>query len=257
MAFEIKNISFYYGAKKVIDNLSISLETGRFYGIVGPNGCGKTTLLDLLVNFRQPSSGIIFYNGKELSKFSKKDLSKQISLVPQNFYINFPFTAKEIVMMGRYPHIPRFSRPSAIDIQTVNTIMAQTFSSEFDDRFITQLSSGERQRVVFARSLAQDTPVLMLDEATSNLDITHTLSLLNIAAKKVHEQKATVIAVLHDINLAALFCDDLIFMKQGRIATYGKIENVLNEINIKMVFNADAKVYYEPYSESKQVVFKK
>ena len=257
MTFEIKNVSFCYAEKKVIDNLSINLEAGRFYGILGPNGSGKTTLLDLLINFRQPSSGAIFYKGKELPKFSRKELSREISLVPQNFYINFPFTAKEIVMMGRYPHIPRFSPPSLLDLRIVGEIMEKTFSLEFEDRFITELSGGERQRVVFARSLAQDTPVLMLDEATSNLDITHTISLLNIAARKVEDQKATVIAILHDINLAALFCHDLLFMKQGRIAAYGTVDNILTEDNIKTVFNADAKVYYEPYSKSKQVIFKR
>jgi iron complex transport system ATP-binding protein len=109
MPFDLNGVSFSYSEKAVIDDISMSFAPGRFCGIIGPNGCGKTTLLDLLAKHRQPTSGRITYNGKDLRSYSIKELSKEIALVPQNFYINFPFTVKEVVMMGRYPHIPRFS----------------------------------------------------------------------------------------------------------------------------------------------------
>ena len=257
MPFELNHISFNYAERKVIDDISLELEPGKFYGIIGPNGSGKTTLLDLLARHRLPDEGDIFYQGRVLSSFSKKELSRKIALVPQNFYINFPFTVKEIVMMGRYPHIPRFAAPSSDDMDILQTVMQLTDINEFADRYITELSGGERQRVVFARALAQDTPVLILDEATSSLDINFSISLLNIAEQRVKTNANTVVAVMQDINLAAGYCDYLIFMSGGKIAAHGATMTVLTPQTLRAVFNIAAKVYHEPYSESLQVVFKK
>ena len=255
--FEIDQIYFGYKSKKVIESLSLTLEAGVFYGIIGPNGCGKTTLLDLMINHLQPTAGRIRYKGKTLAGYSKKSLSREIALVPQNFYINFPFTAKEVVMMGRYPHIKKFAAPSIRDTSFVQDIMEKTDTLEFENRFITQLSSGERQRVIFARALAQDSPVLVLDEATSNLDINHALGMLKLAAQGVANEKKTVIAVMQDINLAAAFCDQLIFVQHGNVVANGPIDKILNSEILREVFKVDSKIYFEPYSDSMQVVFKK
>ena len=257
MSFECNHISFGYRDVLVIQDFSMSFDPGRFYGIIGPNGSGKTTVLDLLSKHIQPGNGNISYKGKNLSSYSRKILSKEIALVPQNFYIRFPFTVKEIVTMGRYPHIPRFASPSMNDITIVEEIMEKTGISGFANRYITELSGGERQRVIFARALAQDTPVLILDEATSNLDINYSISLLNISEKRVREQGITVISVMQDINLAAAYCDYLIFLCAGRIAAHGLTPEVLTPQTIKSVFNVGAKVYHEAYSDSLQVVFKK
>jgi len=257
VSFDIENITFAYPGKRVIDGLSMRIVPGRFYGIVGPNGCGKSTLLDLMAKHQRPASGSIRLNGKELSDFSKRRLSSEIALVPQNFYINFPFTAKEVIMMGRYPHISRFSRPSAGDAQVVADIMEKTGTDRFAERYITELSGGERQRVVIARALAQDTPFLFLDEATSNLDINHALTLLNIAKQGIERNGKTVVAVMQDINLAALFCDELIFMTRGRVTACGPIDDILTPDTIRSVFGVDAKVYFEPYTRSNQVVFRR
>lgn len=237
MPFELDDISFSYAAKKVIDGFSIHLAPARFYGIIGPNGSGKTTILDMLAGHRQPAGGKLHYRGQALSSYSKLELSKEIALVPQNFYINFPFTVKEIVMMGRYPHIARFAAPSPGDWEIVRHVMAQSEIADFADRYVTELSGGERQRVVFARALAQDTPVLILDEATSNLDIKYTLSLLNLAAAGVRSDGKTVVAVLQDVNLAAAYCDDLIFMARGKIVNHGPVGQVLNPEIVTEVFH--------------------
>ena len=257
MTFEIENITFNYPDKKVLEGLSLSIDRGKFYGFIGPNGCGKSTFLDLLAKHRRPASGCIRLNGRDLSDFSKRELSSHVALVPQNFYINFPFTAKEVVMMGRYPHIPRFSRPSAEDVRVVAETMEKTETDEFTDRYITELSGGERQRVVIARAIAQDTPYLFLDEATSNLDINHSLALLNIAKQGTERGDKTVIAVMQDINLAALFCDELVFIDQGRVVGSGRVGDILTPQTLRSVFNVDAKVYFESYTDANQVVFRR
>ena len=257
MPFELNHICFNYADRKVIDDISIALVPGKFYGIIGPNGSGKTTMVDLLSRHRLPAQGRISYGGRALSSFSKKELSREIALVPQNFYINFPFTVKEIVMMGRYPHIPRFAAPSSDDLNILQNVMQLTEINQFANRYITELSGGERQRVVFARALAQDTPVLILDEATSNLDINFSISLFNIAEQRVKQNGDTVVAVMQDINLAAGYCDHLVFMSGGRIAAHGATDNVLNPETLRAVFNVEAKVYRESYSGSLQVVFRK
>ena len=254
--FELQNIRFAYGEKTVIDNLSINLQPGKFYGIIGPNGCGKTTVLDLLCRNKVPVSGQIIYQGKSLTQYSQKQLALEMGLVPQDFNINFPFTVQEIVMMGRYPHIPRFNAPSAEDRQVVENTMVKADVLNFKYRPVTALSGGERQRVVIARALAQDPAVLLLDEATSNLDISHTLKLMSVASEKVTQNAQTVVAVMQDINLASLFCNYLIFMKQGQIVTHGATDAVLTPDTIRDVFEVESQVFEDAFSGCRHVVFK-
>ena len=255
-AFNVNNATFAYGDKIVIDRLSARIETGRFYGIIGPNGCGKSTLIDLFTGHRRPMEGTVSYRGEPLRHYAKSRIAKEIALVPQDFHMNFPFTAREIVMMGRYPHMPRFSTPTGNDMQWVERIMTETHTDTLKNRYVNELSGGERQRVVFARALAQDASVLLLDEATSNLDVNHTLLLLNLAARSVQRQK-TVIAVFQDINLAALYCDHLIFMVAGRVAVNGPTNTVLTPETLETVFQVSAKIEFDDYCNAKQVVLRK
>jgi len=252
-AFELDGLVFAFAHKRVVGDVSLRLESGKFHGVIGPNGCGKTTLVDLLCRYRLPQAGMIRYNGKELAAFSKKQLAREIALVPQNFYINFPFTVRDVVMMGRYPYLPRFSGPSRRDAEIVSMVMEEADVADMAGRFITELSGGERQRVVFARALAQDTPVLILDEATSNLDIGHVMRLLGLAARRVRAEGKTVVAVFQDVNQAAAWCDRLIFMAGGRIAACGETSQVLTADSMRTVFGVDAKVYFEAFSDSLQV----
>ncbi|MDO8785388.1 MAG: ABC transporter ATP-binding protein [Syntrophales bacterium] len=255
--FDIDGLSFWYGKNKALDDISLTVAPGRFYGVIGPNGCGKTTFLDLLVRNRLPGKGTIRYSGRELREYGRRKLAREIALVPQDFYINFPFTVREVVLMGRHPYIPRFGSPSEGDLRLADEIMEKLEIDWFGNKYVTELSGGEKQRVVFARALVQDTPVLILDEGTSSMDIQHTLSVLEIVAQKVKENGITVIAALHNLNLAALYSDRLLFMKSGRIVAEGNTHEVLNEKNIGEVFEVDSRVYFDQYAGKTQVVFRR
>ncbi len=262
MLFDVKNLTFSYEngkpeKQKVLADLSVSIEKGSFTGILGPNGCGKTTFLDLLVRHLTPEKGEIVFEGKRLDAYSSKEYAKEVALVSQNFYINFSYTVEEIVMMGRHPYIQRFSSPSATDFQIAKAAMQKADILKFRDKYVTQLSGGERQRVVFARALAQDTPVLILDEATSNLDINHTLSLMSLVSESVINRNRTVISVFQDINLASMYCDRLILLNKGQVIAAGKTEDIFTSDNIKKVFNVESRIFDDPFSKSRLVSFKR
>ena len=255
MAFELDNICFSYGSHKVIDNLSFSLKSGCFHAVLGPNGCGKTTLLDLLSGYIRPASGKILLSGQSLSGLGKRRLSRLIALVPQEYRVNFPFTVREVVSMGRYPHQARFSHPTAHDMEIVENALEVCGAEDLADRFITELSGGEKQRVIFARAIAQETSVLLLDEPCSSMDVKHALRILNVASDQVLKKGVTVIAVMHDINLAARFSDNLIFMKQGQRVASGPVHESLDSGIIREVFDVESTVAIEKNLNVPQVVF--
>lgn len=255
--FSLDSLSFSYSDKPVLENITLNIDKGGFYGILGPNGSGKSTLLDLIAGYKKPTTGSVIFNGTVIEKRKKKDLAKEIGVVFQNFYINFGYTVEEVVMMGRHPHIAKFATPTRRDFEIVEDTIEKTDIKRFKDRFITNLSGGERQRVVFARALAQETDVLILDEATSNLDINHTLKLMNLVSDRVRKQKTTVIAVIQDINLAAMYCDNLIFLKDGKLVSFGRKDEVLTKENLKNIFDIDTNIEENSYSGSKQIVYKR
>ena len=254
--FEVRNLGFDYGDGAVIRDVDLCFSPGRFYGILGPNGCGKTTLLDLLVGHRSPEAGQVLFKGKSLDRISPKDRARSIALVSQNFYIDFPYTVAQVVMMGRHPHIPRFAAPGEEDICRVDEVMAATGVDRLKNARITELSGGERQRTVFARALAQDTEVLVLDEATSNLDINHSMALLDRVREGVDQRGVLVVSVFQDINLAALYCDELIYMDTGGIRASGPVEEMMDPALLKGVFGVDSWVRRDEFSGAPQASFK-
>ncbi len=253
--FSIERVSFAYTGPLVLDDINLDLPPGKFYGIVGPNGCGKTTFLDLLTGCKKPRTGSIMFRGKPLPSYDKRDLARQLALVPQEFDTGFGFTVEEIVLMGRHPHIDRFASPAEKDWQAVDQAMAAIGIEELRDRYTNTLSGGQKQRVVVARALAQDTGVLLFDEATSSLDIKYTLQIFNLARNLVCNEGRTVIAVIHNLNLAAAYCDSLIFIKDGRLQQYGPTPETMTGENIAEVFDVQAKVAIDPYNQAYQISF--
>lgn len=255
MGYILADICFSYENRTLFSGISLEMETGGFHGVLGPNGSGKTTLLDLITGHLKPQNGDILLDGRPLDDFNAGELAKKCALVPQDFRVNFPFTVDQVVMMGRYPHLGRFSAPGEKDRELVDRAMAATGISDFSLRHVTELSGGERQRVVFARALAQDASCLILDESTSNLDIRHTLALMTLAADRVKQNGLTVISVMQDLNLAARFCRSLLFLKNGRVAAHGTVDEVFTESVIKEVFDVSSTVYFDETINCKQVVF--
>lgn len=254
--FRLEEISYSFNETPALDQVSINLAAGRFYGIIGPNGCGKTTLLDILTGNKTADSGRIFFNDQPLAACQRRQLARQIALVPQDFSISFAFTVEEIVMMGRHPFINRFAAPTARDHGLAARAMEQIGISHLRHRYVNELSGGEKQRVVVARALAQDTPALLFDEATSNLDVRHTITIFNIARQLVRDEGRTIIAVIHNINLAAAYCDHLLFMKDSRLITDGPTGATLTPETINHVFGVKSRVSLDPFNQSRQVSFR-
>ncbi len=255
MKIQLKNISFAYEQDLVIKEIDCTFSSGNFYSILGPNGSGKTTLLDLIFGFFTPTAGTITLNTELISSFSKKQLSKTIALVSQDHAINFPFSVKDVILMGRHPYIPRFSQPCRADFDKVDQVMNLCNISHLKERRINTLSGGERQRCVFARALCQDTPVLLLDEAFSNMDINHTLQMLRLVKKAAKENNKMVISVFHDLNLASSWSDGILMLKDGNIKAFGDSQTVMTPDNIQKVFKVPAIVEFNPHVQARQVYY--
>lgn len=251
---EARRISYAYGERQVLRDVSLALKSGRFYGLLGPNGSGKTTLLDLLIANRQPAAGAISLQGRELCSYSRPDLARQMALVPQEFGLGFDFQVGEVVLMGRHPHIPRFATPGPEDLALSRRAMADLGVEHLKERLMTALSGGEKQRVVAARALAQDTPLLIMDEATANLDIRHTIQIFQVARRKV-EAGGIVLAAIHDLNLAAAFCDEIFLLKEGALRAAGRPEEILVPAMIDEVYGIPCQAAFNDFNRSHQISF--
>lgn len=254
-ALSLNDVGFSYGTHQILSGISCSFKPGRFYSILGPNGSGKTTLLDLISGFHAAESGSVMIDKNKLNHYSKAELARIIALVSQDYTINFPFPVKEVVMMGRHPYIPRFSNPSPEDYDIVDYTMETCGIYPLKDKKITELSGGEKQRCVFARALCQDTPILLLDEAFSNLDIRHTLQLLKIVKTSVEKKGKLVISVFHDLNIASAWSDSVLMLKRGRIKGFGRTLDIFTRETIRDVFNINAVIEYNEHVGSNQIYY--
>ncbi|MCW3133576.1 MAG: ATP-binding cassette domain-containing protein [Methanophagales archaeon] len=239
MPLEIKDVDTYYGSVKILDSINFNASHGELLGIIGPNGSGKTTLLRTISRILKPKVGAILLEGRDVLEMGYREFSRIFAAVPQDTTINFDFSALDIVLMGRNPHLGRLELESEKDIEIARRSMRLTNCWEFAERPITELSGGERQLVIIARALTQEPKVLLLDEPTSHLDINYQIEIMELLKRLTSEEKLIVIAVIHDLNLAARYCDRLVLLHDGKIVSLGTQAEVLTAENIKNTFGAD------------------
>lgn len=242
---KIENLHFSYGNRKILKGIDLEISEKKITGILGPNGCGKTTLLKNILGYFKGEQGNIFLDGKESRKFSQKEKAKLISFVPQKSQLMSAMTVEEFTLMGRLPHLNNsWDGYSKSDMEITKKYLAELDLEKFTERKAVTLSGGEFQRVLLARALTQETKIILLDEPTSALDLNHALDLMEKVRENVKEKGITAAAVLHDLNLAAMFCDELIMLKEGKVCCKGTPQKVLTKENLKKVYDLDCTVSF-------------
>lgn len=241
-SIETTDLGFAYDRRRVLDGVSIRTEPGEIVGLVGPNGSGKSTLIRVLSAVLDGYTGSARIDGKEIAGLARRALARRVAVVPQEPSFSFPFTALEIVLMGRHPHLGGLSFEAQHDIDLARHALERCGASELASRPIQELSSGERQRVVFAKALVQQPGALLLDEPASFLDIRYQVELYDIVRELAEEQRCTVLTALHDLNLAAEYCDRIYLLCEGAVAAGGATDSVLTYENLTRVFGTEVYV---------------
>ena len=242
MNIQTDNIQVSFGSKTILHDISLAIQDKEFVGIIGPNGSGKSTFLKCLYRVLQPNGGKIFFDGTEMSSLSHRDTALKMAVVAQHSTVNFDFSVLEMVLMGRAPYKGLLDRDQIDDYEIARHALAQVGLSDFESRNFNTLSGGEQQRVILARALAQRTECLVLDEPTNHLDIKYQLELMTI----VKRLDATVVSAIHDLNLAAIYCDRIIALKDGHIVCSGTPQDVLSSDTIRHIYGVSAMVQTLP-----------
>ncbi|MBM7581613.1 iron complex transport system ATP-binding protein [Caldicoprobacter guelmensis] len=250
---KVEGLCFSYGQVEVLKGIDFTVNRNMVLGIIGANGSGKTTLLKNISGYLKPISGSVFILGKNIRDYDIKERARYIGYVPQDGVHDFEFTCYDIVMMGRMPYLRRFQSETKEDRNIVRECMEVTNTWHLKDRSIWHLSGGERQRVYIARALAQKPRILLMDEPISHLDIRYQLEILSLV-RSLAFKGLLVIAVLHDINLASEFCDQVLIMKDGQMIACGSPAKVLTRENIMTAFSVDAKIVENPVSGRPYVI---
>ncbi len=226
-AVDIEHLSRFYGSFQALRDLSFSIPKGVFFTIIGPNGSGKTTLLKTIAGIAAADRGAVSILGRPFSAYPRKELAQSVALVPQLPTEDFPFTVYEIVLMGRAPHLGVLGLEGEEDRQVAREAMAFTGISKMADRRLDQLSGGERQRVFIARAICQQPEIILLDEPTAALDLAHQVRVMDLMQQLRKERGVTVVMVSHDVNLASLYADRVLLMREGEIVSIGPPREVL------------------------------
>lgn len=254
ISLQISQVDFSYFDGLVLHKIDLSVKGGEMVGLLGPNGSGKTTLLKLASGILKPAQGEIRLDGYSISQLSRNHIARKVAVVPQQFHIPFAFTTGEVVMLGRTPFLRALADESEADRRLVNNALELVGISELVERRFNELSGGERQKVILAMALAQQPKLLLLDEPTVHLDIAHQMEILELVRELNTEQGLTVIAAMHDLNLAALYFDRLVLLKEGRVWADGTPNQVLTEAGIGEVFSASVIVEQHPLTGAPHIV---
>lgn len=240
---DVADVSFQYltGGTAVVRDVSVAVRTGEFLGVLGPNGAGKSTLLRLMAGLVVPTRGSVRIAGQDTRTLTRIGAARTVSVVPQSEPTIFGFSAREVVAMGRAPHTGMFGTLGESDRKAIDAAMERCDAVQFGDRPLGELSGGEQKRVLIARALAQRAPIVLLDEPVAFLDIKHQLAVCELLADGVASREFTAVAVLHDLNLAAQYCDRLLLLRDGAVVALGGVDEVMTYRRVCDTF--DAEVY--------------
>ncbi|MGG7164419.1 ABC transporter ATP-binding protein [Clostridium ihumii] len=236
MNIRTEDIKVNIGSLDILKGIDINVDNKEFVGIIGPNGSGKSTFLKCIYRILKPSSGIVKLDDKSIKDLTIKETARKMAVVAQHNHYNFDFSVKEIVLMGRSPHKKAMERDNEEDYKIMEDSLKRVDMLSFKDRSFSTLSGGEQQRIILARALAQKTDCLILDEPTNHLDIKYQLQLMSI----VKSLNVEVISAIHDLNIAAMYCDKIYVLKNGEVVAYGNPKEILTPKLIKEVYEVDA-----------------
>ena len=239
MKIKIANLFVKLGNKEIINDFSLNISTGEMVGLIGPNGSGKSTLLRNIYRVLEPDSGVIYFDGINIQEKSYKETARELAVVAQHNNFSFDFTVENVVIMGRAPHKRIIERNSREDYLMAADALKRVGLDGYEDRHFNTLSGGEQQRVILARALVQNTDALILDEPTNHLDIKYQLQLMSL----VKSTKCTTIAAIHDLNIAAMYCDCIVVLKDGRIKGIGTPEKIFTSEMIKDIYGVKAEIF--------------
>ncbi len=248
-AIDAQELFFKVEAKTLLDGVDLHADHGRMVGLIGPNGAGKSTFLRAISGVLRLQGGSIHLDGRDMQSLTSREVAADMAIVPQILPYTHGFTVMELVLMGRYPHLGRFQIEGKEDARIAWDAMRLTETEQFSDRRLDTLSGGERQRVIVSRALAQLPRILLLDEPTANLDVLQQLKVLGLVRELVDEG-LTAIAAIHDLTLAARFCDRLVLLSEGRVLAAGQPNEILTTDRIAAAFGVEAAVYRDPNTGS-------
>ncbi|MDD5095124.1 MAG: ABC transporter ATP-binding protein [Dehalococcoidia bacterium] len=243
---QIENVTLGYGKRTVLTDINLSVKQGELLGIIGPNGSGKSTLVKGISRLLTPRNGRVVIDDHDVAHMSRAELARLVAVVPQSPNLPDTYTAFEIVLMGRTPHLGMLRFEGARDFDIAWKAMAMTRTQPLAERTMDEISGGEKQRLIIARALAQEPKLILLDEPTAHLDIKYQVETLDFISRLCRDQNMTAVAVLHDLNLAAQYCDRLALLSDGRIHTEGLPQKVITAQNIKEVYGTEVCVYPHP-----------
>src|SRR3989442_2138204 len=238
-------VSFGY-ADFELQDVSIDIPRGSFTGVLGPNGCGKTTLLKLMSGVLKPRAGDVLFEGEPIGHITRRRLARRIAVVPQETHPAFDYTGMEMVLMGRHPHLGPFALEGPADLAIAREALAATGTAHLADRVYMTLSGGEKQRVIIASALTQSPELLLLDEPTASLDLGYQLEIATLLGNLNRERGVTLVLATHDLNLAASLCSDLVLLREGRILARGRTGDVLTTTMVRRLYGVEADAAFHP-----------